>query len=42
MSGLTTTMAAISGWCWASHTLSIPPMERPTTTTESLRAASSS
>ncbi len=39
-SGLTTAMAAISGWRSASHTLSSPPMESPTTTTASLRAAS--
>ncbi len=39
--GLTTARAAISGWRWASQTPSVPPMERPTTTTASLRAASS-
>ena len=40
-SGLTTARAAISGCRSASHTLSRPPMDSPTTTTESLRAASS-
>ena len=39
--GFTTAMAAISGWCSASQTLSMPPMESPTTTTPSLRAARS-
>ena len=41
MSGLTSTSAAISGWRSASQTLNVPPMESPTTTTESHRAASS-
>ena len=40
-SGFTTAMAAISGWCSANQTLNMPPMESPTTTTPSLRAASS-
>jgi len=41
MSGLTRTSAAISGWRSASHTLSVPPMESPTTTTDSQRVANS-
>ncbi len=33
------TMPAISGWSDASHTVSAPPIDSPTTTTRSQRAA---
>ena len=40
-SGLTRARPAISGWRSANQTLRVPPMESPTTATESLRAARS-
>jgi hypothetical protein len=40
--GLTHTMPAISGCRVASHTVSVPPIDRPATTTRSHRAARAS
>src|SRR5947209_5023773 len=37
----TRTIPAISGWCSASHNVSVPPIDRPPTTTLSQRSASS-
>ena len=41
MAALTATTPAISGWCAANHTASVPPIDNPATTTFSQRLASS-